>query len=618
MSAAPARPAAAGARRDAAVRARALSSALETSEIALTDGGPQEDGAPLALLSLSELRRLEAAGRVLWFEAGRSSRTGLRGALPALSARSRDPLTLVFYVLPEGEAGDPARWPSLEAFRAAPESAAWRRGRVGRAGLLALSAEARADALQSRRAGWLRLKLEAFAFALGPDGEPVAVFMDQKELDKARKLAADPEDPAAKWTFHAAADLTLGLDGDGVVVEAWVEGRRVDLGGVSSRRLAAAPAAAQVDDAGRVRRVYETEADVARASSGWWLEDAEGNVWKDLDGPLPPYRRLRRWLDPQTGGAVRLGRPLLERRLDAATDGAADARAWSYRPSNWPQIVLEVPRGIVKTPIELLTGRSPEHEGYLGRAWMYRGEGGATERYGPVGRFLRAIDLLELLPDPVTRWHDPSQFPDRVDVEGAPRPGEGAFERDARTVDGRRDVHFGAGAWLREVRWATEDRDASRDGILAAFRGGVRRESLEVTRGRGGLYANPVVSAESGRQAVLDALRDLGAAAGPYGRATVTADPRRGAVDRVTVAVEVTLGAATQEARLKAYEEALKRLVAATSPEADDAELAAAEAALSAALAARAAGSRALDAVSPAPRLPGKGLTLSTLALARR
>ncbi len=274
---------------------------------------------------------------------------------------------------------------------------------------------------------------------------------------------------------------------------------------------------------------------------------------------------------------------------------------------------------MLRTPVELITGRSPEHEGYLGRAWMYRGEGGATERRDALGRLLHAIDLLDLLPDPVTRWQDPSQFPDRVDVEGAPRPGEGAFDRDARTVDGRHNVHFGAGAWLREVRWAREDRDASRDGILASFRGGVRRESLEVVRGRGGLYADSTVTAVSGRQAVLDALAELGSQAGADGRGTLAADPRRGAVERVTVAVEVTLGAAAQDARLRAYEEALRRLAATPVAEGDDdAAVAAAEAALAAALAARAAAARALDAAAPSPRLPGHAPALLALTALRR
>lgn len=618
VDAAEARRRAAGARREAAARARVLAGVLERAELALTDGGPEGDGAVLATLTLEDLRGLERLGRALWFEAGLSSRNGLRAAVPALSARSRDPLTLVLYVAPEGPGVEAGRYPSLEAFLAAPESRAWRRARLGRAGLLALAAEARRESLESRRAGWLRLKLEAYAFALGPDGEPAAVFMTRAELDAARARAGDREDPASRWTFHLAEDLTVGLDGEGAVAEAWVGPRRVDLGGVSVRRLAAAPAAVEVDAQGRVVRVFESEREVLAGAAGWWFEDMEGRVFRDLDAPLPPYRRLRRWIDPSTGQGVRLGRALLESRLDAAGDGARDAERWSYRPQNWPQIVLEVPRGVLKTPIELLTGRSPEHEGYLGRAWMYRGEGGATERYGPVGRFLRAIDLLELLPDPVTRWHDPSQFPERVDVHGAPRPGEGAFERDARTVDGRRDVHFGAGAWLRELRWAREDRDASRDGILAAFRGGVRRESLELVRGRGGLYADPSVSSESGRQAVLDALRELGTDGGADGRGTLSAEPRRGAVDRVTVAVEVTLGAATQDARLRAYEEALRRLAEPGAPDAPEAELAAAETALEAALAARAAASRALDYAAPSPRLPGAPTTLAALSAFRR
>ncbi|UPT72638.1 MAG: hypothetical protein M0D55_11815 [Elusimicrobiota bacterium] len=63
-------------RRDEAARRAALDRALETAEVVLDGRGAGE------AISLSDLRRLEREGRVLWFEAALDSRTGLRRAVP--------------------------------------------------------------------------------------------------------------------------------------------------------------------------------------------------------------------------------------------------------------------------------------------------------------------------------------------------------------------------------------------------------------------------------------------------------------------------------------------------------------------------------------------------------
>lgn len=589
--------------REGAAREAALAKALERSEVALVDA----NGSGLSgLMTLAELRRLESQGRALWFEASSDKRTGLRPAVPALAAARRDPATLVLMIRADGAAPDVERHASLEALLASRDAASFRRARVGAAGLEALAREAAAEALAARRAGWLKLKLSAFAFALDAAGTPAAVYMDEKELQEAAKRAADPKDPTHEWTFHRVSALSLGLASDGSVVVAKLGTRVISLGNEPvARWLVEQPLALEVDASGRVAKAFTGKDELERAAKTWWVEDAEGRVWKNPADESPTVGRIVAFVDPATGLRVALGNAPLTRRLEEARDAQKAARRWAYMPGQWPDMILEIPRGITSVPVELISGRDTRREGYLGRVYARRGAGGATRVYGPIGRVLRAVDLLGFLPDPVDMYFDPSQFPEVSDPSKAPSPGEWLHEHDPRTVDGRRRVIYGAGELNREERWAKEDREAERDAILSAFRGGVRRETVETVRGREGTYAEPGVATATGRSAVEAELLELGARAGFDGRASVSADPRRGAVDRVTVGVQITLGAESHEERVKVYAEALKRLREANSPSIPDAEIATAEAELSAALAARRAAAEAFDAVSPKPSLPG-------------
>ncbi|UPT72636.1 MAG: hypothetical protein M0D55_11805 [Elusimicrobiota bacterium] len=259
----------------------------------------------------------------------------------------------------------------------------------------------------------------------------------------------------------------------------------------------------------------------------------------------------------------------------------------------------------------MIDGRDPNQHGYLGRSYARRGEGGATIRRGPGGTLLHAIDVLGILPDPVQRYFDPSQFPAVVDSRGgALAPGESVSSKDPRTLDGRLNIVFGSGALLREVRWAAEDREAARADALAAFRGGARRETLESVRGRAGNYDEAWARTETGRAAYLAALAELGLGHGADG-GSLSADPRRGAVDRVVMAVLLELGAEGQDARLRVYEEELRRLAAKPAAASDDG-VAAAEAALQAALAARRAAREAV--LAAAPVIPGASETAARLA----
>ena len=589
-------------RRSAAAREAAMTETLRGSEVAVA-AGPAGSGA-VRTATLAELRALESAGRALWFEASADPRTGLRAAVPAVAARWRDPAELVLLIA--GAAPPAGRYPTLEALLASPEAKGFSRARLGAAGLEALKREAAGDALAARREGWLKLKLSSWGFGLDASGEVAAVYLNEDEWRKASAAAAsDPKDPGRGWTFLKTDALVLGLAEDGTLASVRAGARVFTLGDATpSRWVSQAPLALETDAQGRVTRLFLDRRELDRAAAGWSLEDAQGREWKGGDA-LPPLLRARRWSDPETGRTVALGRDLLAERRDAAKSGQAGAGRWGYMPAQWPALLTEIPRGVISTPVEIATGRDANQQGYLGRVNARRGEGGATVARGAAGSVLRAIDLFGLMNDPVDRYFDPSQYPDAVRRSEPLSPGGSAGGSGMRTTDGKKNVFYGAGSFAREAGWARQDLEASRAEVLAAFRGGVRRETVETLRGRAGDYADSTVGLDVGRGAALSAIDELGARLDASGEGRVTNSPRRAAVDRVDTVVQIVAGAETQAAREAIYEAALKRLKDAPPPDASAAEIADAEASLAAALAARRAGGLALAAARPSPNLPG-------------
>lgn len=590
--------------RDAAARAAALRQTLQTAEVALTGGGPLGPGATRSTLTLAELRGLEASGRALWFEAVPDPRTGVRRAVPAVAARWRDPADLALVVKTSGDAPRPGLYPTLETLLAAPDAAEYSRGDIGAAGLGALEREASDAALAARREGWLKLKLDAWGFAYA-GGTVQAVYLNEDELRKAASSAADPKDPTHGWAFLRADGVALGLAEDGTLVSVRLGADTIPLGtGTPVRWISAAPLALETDSKGRVTRLFMDQKDLDAAAKGWSLEDASGQTWQGGDA-VPPLLRARRWTDPATGQTVALGRVLLQKRRDEAKSGEAGAAHWSYAPGQWPALVTEIPRGIVSTPLEIVTGRDPNQQGYLGRANARRGEGGATVARGALGSVLNSIDLFGLMNDPVDRYFDPSQYPDAVRRSSPLRPDGSTDGGGMTSADGKKKVFYGVGSFQREEKWAAQDQEASRAEVLAAFRGGVRREIDETVRGRAGDYLDSSVGLDVGRGAALSAIDELGSRLDASGNARLSNSPRRAAVDQVDQVVQVVAGADTQDARLAVYEAALKRLREAPPPAASDSEIADAEAALAASLAARRAANAAVAAASPVPNLPG-------------
>ncbi|MDE2491362.1 MAG: hypothetical protein KGM24_10970, partial [Elusimicrobia bacterium] len=586
-------------------RRAALTQVLRGADVALSGGGLAGTGEVEKTLTLADLRALEAQGRVLWFEAAADPFTGLRRAVPAVAARWRDPAELVLLVQTSGDALPPGKYRTLEALQDSPDAADFARGSIGAAGLRALAAEAEGEALAARREGWLKLKLGAWGFALDASGEVAAVYLSEDELSKAAQAAQDPKDPGHDWRFLRVDAVSWGLADDGTLVAVRVADRTIALGGgVPTRWISRAPLALETDKSGRVTRIFDDRKALDAAAAGWSFTDAQGRTWKGGEA-TPALLRARRWTDPATGRTVELGLPLLEASRQAAQDGESAAAHWGYAPAQWPGLITEIPRGIVQTPLEAFTGRDPAQQGYLGRVNARRGEGGATLARGALGSVLHAIDLFGLMNDPVDRYFDPSQYPSAV-TRGAPALPDGSTDGAAmRSADGKKDVFYGVGSFGREARWAGEDLEADRNEILAAFQGGVTRRVSLTVRGRAGDYGDSTISVDVGRGAALAAVDDLGARLDASGSAESSQAPGQAAVDRVDSVVSIVAGAQTEDARRAIYEKALKDLAAAPAPAVSDAEIADAQAALDAAIAARRAADAAVASVSPSPSLPG-------------
>jgi hypothetical protein len=385
------------------------------------------------------------------------------------------------------------------------------------------------------------------------------------------------------WTLYRASDLSLSLDAAGDVVRAAAPPARgalaldsaVDGGGPAASTLTGTVAAVVVDGEGRIVKSYATDAQVDAAAASWSLKSytAESSAG-EFDARLPDgtvSTKVRFSHYEENGRPVLLSERYLLGRVDKATSKLSTASHWAIMPYNWGNIVLEIPRGIVGAPLELLDGRNPEEQHYLGRAAMYRSEGGETDHHGFFRTALGWVDVLDLLPDPVTPYFDPSQFPDAVRLTSPLRPGEDVMLKDAR--DGKHDVHFGAPALTRDVAEAAEDVAAARQRTLARFNGGIEDVTLEALHGRGRpsvgpdgkvltddvgypIWNNQYLASRdrvvTGDQSAVDPA--VAAAANPDapGGVEVAAAPNGLFVDRVVRRITVYPGAAGYESRAAA------------------------------------------------------------------
>ncbi len=335
------------------------------------------------------------------------------------------------------------------------------------------------------------------------------------------------------WTLHRTADLTLGLDSQDKVVNVAAAAARgpkelndpVAGGGPSVSKVTGTLLAAVVDEKGALIHAYTGEKEMDEAFKNWELKSyrAGGDkVGADGDEALTKLRYSQYESTVDGNLPVLLSATYLAERIDGAQSALWKAKHWSYLPFNWGNILLEIPRGIAGIPAEF-AGRDPRQNHYLGRAYMYKTEGGATEHHGFFRSVAGGLDILNLLPDSADRFFDPSQFPDKVRIDSALRPGEGLWSKDlsvVRDANGRwseslttkkgetdMDIHLGRQALQREVTHAAEDLEAARVRTLSRFHGGVEQMMLETRRGRAGMYQESTLTAELGPKAISERLK---------------------------------------------------------------------------------------------------------------
>jgi len=92
-----------------------------------------------------------------------------------------------------------------------------------------------------------------------------------------------------------------------------------------------------------------------------------------------PNYRLRYFVDPKTKLPVMLNRGYLISRLVDSGKELSSVETWGIGPWNWGNILLEIPRGVLGTPLELVLGRGPNQHHFIGRVHMQKIEGGATK-----------------------------------------------------------------------------------------------------------------------------------------------------------------------------------------------------------------------------------------------
>ena len=403
------------------------------------------------------------------------------------------------------------------------------------------------------------------------------VVNSARAVTEAEKMLAD----SAVLSLHRTEDLTLGLDAadKAVSVDAPVarpsektkSGPRLRIGeGTEVKTFKGRLLAAIVDADGALVRAYRDKDEIEADFKNWSLVSlqAGGDVESSQDGKALTKVRFSHYETKvgQRSLPVLIGLPTLIDRVEGAQSAQWKAERWAYLPFNWVNLPLEIPRAITGIPAEF-AGRDPMNSHYLGRAHMYKSEGGSTERHGLARTVLGMMDILNLMPDPVQRFFDPSQFPDKVRVDSALRPDEGLWSKTLTNEDelaAPRTYHLGARYLQREAVHAAENVEAVRLRTLARFQGGVEELTLETRRGRGGWYQSSFRGVELGPRAVSERVADpvigssrLSEGGGPEGRegdVVTSQTPGSLFVDRIERRVRVRPGAQAYEGQSRVLE----------------------------------------------------------------
>ncbi len=393
------------------------------------------------------------------------------------------------------------------------------------------------------------------------------------------------------WSLYQSDDLAIALDAQGGVLSAAGHAiygnaplfERVG-DGQTVRTVTGELLGAVINDKAQLKAAYLSQDEIDKAVPSWTIKSVTmtGKEDKVVDGKsVKPFFRLSHYeatvteKDQQVQEPVQLSRRYMQERVESADSKVTRTKYYGVMPWNWGSLLLELPRELIGTPMELVNGRDPRQEHYLGRVYMYKLEGGDTEHHGFFRSVAGVLDVLDLLPDHVGRYYDPSQFPPTVQIDSPLKPGQNIMSKDMRYTDKSKgvdeDIHFGAQGAQRVMTQAAEDLSTARNRTLAHFHGGTEELMIAAYRGRGldprygkdkqnGIYEESMRTGAVGDAAVQKALSDPSVSNAPgsdgSGQVVLSAKPDNLGVEQVEKRVDVIPGADQYQAQADALKDA--------------------------------------------------------------
>ncbi|MDE2313382.1 MAG: hypothetical protein KGL04_04315, partial [Elusimicrobia bacterium] len=451
--------------------------------------------------------------------------------------------------------------------------------------------ESKVDALIKGDAKYQAIEKKLDPYAKKFDAEKLKNDAAQAQLDDDKK-AADKAGAvltnAQKWSLYRTDDLSLELIGGKDVKDpdagtlVGVKASPAYGGNLLNESLLdkgqSVPAkdvvpvralyAAVLDGAGRVVKTFQTSAAVEKAAKTWIMKGVSMNpngAAVESGGRIMTNYRLDYYEDPATKLPIELSERYVRDRVEHDKHSLFYREHWGFMPQNWFSLVMNVPDQIVGTPIEL-AGRDPNQQHYLGRVNMNHSEGGETQHHGFFRSALGFVDVLDLLPDPVKIYNDPSQFPSQSRISSPVMPGQDVYSKSLRNPNDGENVHFGAKAVAQGLQYSLEDLTDAQQQTLSYFRGGYEDLIISRMRGRDGTYEESQRTARSGAGAIKDKLENQGAGDEAYdplaaadarsamNGVTETASPDNVLTEKVERDVKVRLGAQQYEQASKGFD----------------------------------------------------------------
>jgi hypothetical protein len=361
-----------------------------------------------------------------------------------------------------------------------------------------------------------------------------------ENLEKDLKAAELILQRSGSWSLYQSKDVTLWNDSQGATarVTATPIYGSLELEERIGRGAGTTPVSGELygavlDEQGRLLKWYGSDQDIDAASQRWRMRSIELGGDQLADSPdgrtVKTTYKLSHY--EEDGRPVLLNARYLAERLEKAGSAKTGAKYWGLMPWRWGSLALELPSSIIGIPLEVATGRDSRQHHYLGRVSMYKQEGGDTERHGFFRAALGVIDVLNIAPDHVGRFFDPSQFPPTVQIDSRIKPGEDIFSKKARTDD--KNIHFGQKSIERTIKDVAQQIQAGRERTLSRFHGGAEEVLIETRRGREGSYTDITRRALHGGEAVDQSLADplIGLDPGTSADATVVIGANPGHIE---------------------------------------------------------------------------------------